>query len=186
MPFDPNIPQNNTLNDADPIRANMNVLNARCDALAGQIASIPAGPPGPQGAKGDKGDQGEQGPQGPAMSFPIAGPGIIQGRIISDNGDLTIASSDPNGSGETSVRIVNNGGRVLIAAKNLGSDVYGITLDPAGLDDGGGAPSVQDGDLLRYDGATQTFKCARGITQNVALGTGQTLQIVSGIIVGVV
>ena len=170
--FDRTKPVNTVPVDADFLRAQLNDLDDRVKAI------VPV-----QGPKGDKGDTGEQ---GPAMSFPIAGPGIIQGRIISDNGDLTIASSDPNGSGETSVRLVHNGGRIMIVTRVNGIDISSITLDLAGFDDGGGAPSVQDGDLLRYDGSSQTFKCARGITQIVPLGTGQSLQIVSGVVVGVV
>ena len=55
MPFDPNLPQENTPADAAQMRAQLNGLHD-------EITSVPEGPPGPQGAQGDQGDQGPQGP----------------------------------------------------------------------------------------------------------------------------
>lgn len=48
-----------------------------------------------------------------------------------------------------------------------------------------GNPIVQHGDLFGYDGMSGSLKPVRGITQNIALGNGRTLQIISGLIVGV-
>ena len=46
MPFDPTLPLDNSIVEADELRDQFNALKALIDA-------IPAGPPGPQGAPGE-------------------------------------------------------------------------------------------------------------------------------------
>lgn len=177
MPFNPNLPIENTLGDAAEMRAQFNGLKDLIDA-------IPAGPPGPQG---------DPGPQGPAMSFPIAGPGIIQGRVIADDGDLSIAHDDANGSAETS--LVHGSDTAtgtplpVVTGKVGGGTVYSIRVDWAGLVDGAGVPSTPHNAVLIYDGASALWKPILGVTQTLVVGDGSggtlTLQIVGGLIVSV-
>ena len=61
MPFDPALPQENTLADAAQMRGQLNALNDKIDAT-------PAGPPGPPGPQGDPGSQGP-----PFTSFMVDG-----------------------------------------------------------------------------------------------------------------
>jgi len=58
MPFDPNVPINGAIVDADELRNQLTGLKSLID-------DMPAGPPGPAGPQGEKGDQGEPGEQGP-------------------------------------------------------------------------------------------------------------------------
>jgi hypothetical protein len=45
-----------------------------------------------------------------------------------------------------------------LTTKVNASERANITLDPSGLQDGGGTPSVQDGALYRFDAASNTIK----------------------------
>jgi hypothetical protein len=77
MPFNPAIPVNETLGNADPIRENFNALNDRDGELAAQIAAIPAGPPGSPGRDGIDGQPGSPGRDGvdgqPGVGVPAGG-----------------------------------------------------------------------------------------------------------------
>jgi hypothetical protein len=64
MPFDPNLPQENTLIDAAQMRGQLNGLKTLID-------EVPAGPPGPQGDPGPQGPQGDPGPQGPPFANAV-------------------------------------------------------------------------------------------------------------------
>jgi hypothetical protein len=188
MSFDPTWPPTSAHASSAKFREQFNGLKDLIDA-------VPAGPPGPQGPAGNngadgapgpqgiQGPQGDPGPPGPPPSSPFAGPLVVQGRIISDNGDLTIAPNDPGGSAEEGIRIQNNGGRMLVARRTSGMDVDAHTLDLPGYDDGAGSASVQDGDLLRFHAASQTWKPFRGATEDVVIG-GVTLHFVNGIYTG--
>lgn len=57
MPYDPTRPMNDTVVDADELRAQFHGLKELVDA-------VPAGPQGAPGPKGDKGDRGEAGVAG--------------------------------------------------------------------------------------------------------------------------
>ena len=57
MPFDPTLPINNTVIDADELRAQFNGLKTLIDA-------VPAGPAGPAGATGPAGADGSNGADG--------------------------------------------------------------------------------------------------------------------------
>lgn len=64
MSYNPNIPINGDLIDADQLRSQFNGLKDLIDAM-------PAGPPGVQGPQGDQGDPGPPGvpgPQGPPFA----------------------------------------------------------------------------------------------------------------------
>ncbi len=63
MPFDPNVPINGAIVDADELRNQFTGLKDLIDAVPAGSQG-PPGPAGPQGEKGDQGEQGEQGPQG--------------------------------------------------------------------------------------------------------------------------
>ncbi|MBI5822086.1 MAG: hypothetical protein HZA88_24195 [Verrucomicrobia bacterium] len=67
MPFDPNLPADNSPLNAAEMRGQLTGLKADID-------SIPVGPQGPPGSKGDKGDPGNAGPAGPAGSDGAPGP----------------------------------------------------------------------------------------------------------------
>ncbi len=70
MPFNPNLPIDETLCDAGQMRDQLNSLNSKIEA-------IPAGPPGPvgpQGPQGDPGPQGDAGPEGPMGPEGAQGP----------------------------------------------------------------------------------------------------------------
>jgi hypothetical protein len=157
MAFDRTKPVNGTTVDADLLRNNMNDLDDRIEA----IVPVP-GPPGPQG---------DPGPQGPPMSFPIAGPGIIQGRVLASNGDLAAVNSDPNGSGETSISIesdASSGAPILrITSRLTGGTNYSHRLDLAGIVDGAGSPSAQHGAILKFDGASALWRPVNGATEDV-------------------
>ena len=67
MPFDPNLPQENTLIDAAQMRAQLNGLKELID-------NIPAGPQGEQGPPGDQGPAGNPGEvTNAALNDAIAG-----------------------------------------------------------------------------------------------------------------
>ncbi|MFO1439772.1 MAG: hypothetical protein U1F81_15730 [Verrucomicrobiaceae bacterium] len=72
MPFDPNLPQENTLIDAVQMRGQLNGLKELIDA-------IPAGPPGPEGAQGPPGPEGPGGPAGAEGPMGPQGPEGPQG-----------------------------------------------------------------------------------------------------------
>ncbi len=70
MPFNPNLPLDDSLMVAGEMRNQFNGLNAL-------ITNIPAGPPGPmgpQGPGGPQGPQGEPGPEGPQGADGPEGP----------------------------------------------------------------------------------------------------------------
>ena len=69
MPFDPNLPLENTLADAAQMRSQLNGLKDLIDAIP-QGPEGPPGPAGPQGAEGAPGPMGPEGPQGPAGGPP--------------------------------------------------------------------------------------------------------------------
>jgi hypothetical protein len=80
MPYDPTIPINGEIVDADELREQFAALYDETVAANERIDAIPAGPPGlagPAGADGPQGPQGETGPQGP--SGGPAGPEGPQG-----------------------------------------------------------------------------------------------------------
>lgn len=178
MAFDRTKPVNGTTVDADLLRNNMNDLDDRIEA----VVPVP-GAPGPQG---------EPGPQGPPMSFPIAGPGVIQGRILADGGDLAAVNSDPNGSGETSIAIesdANSGAPILrITARLNGVVLYSFRIDLAGIVGGGGTPSVQHGALLKFDGPSALWKSVLAATEDVEVKDSadivSTLHFVDGLYTG--
>ncbi len=94
MPFDPNFPMENTLARASLMRAQLNALNNRIDAI----------PAGPAGEKGEKGDAGEQGP--PGLPGPGSSGANQQIQFADGNGAF---ASDPDfyfisGGGWTSLR----------------------------------------------------------------------------------
>lgn len=191
MPFDPTLPANRTRARASEMRAQFNALNDQNTATNQRVDQNEADDAATN-ARIDQtnADVAAANQRIDNLPPPIAtNPLIATGRIISDNGDLTIANADPNGSSEQGVRLTNNSGRLLIARRENGMDQDAITLDLAGRDDGGGSPSVQDGDLFKYDGTSQTVKPTRGVTQTLVVADGSggthTLQIVGGLIVGV-
>lgn len=155
--------------DSAEIRANFTALHVRDNELAAEIAAIPAGPPGPQGIQGIQGIQGDVGPQGlqgdvgpvgPEPSSPFTSPFIGTSGVLAEGSALG-TGTDMNSSSESGVRLHNNGGKLLINGRSIGQDVHFTTFDPAGLDDGAGSPSVQDGDVYRYAAATQSVKPSR-------------------------
>ena len=87
--FNPNIPVNNTTNDADPIRNNFNALKTLIDA----------GIPGPQGIPGTPGAQGPQGPQGnPGTGLVFVGnwnplTTYTPGQTVNWNANLFVATT---------------------------------------------------------------------------------------------
>ncbi len=70
MPFNPNIPEDDSLIVAPPIREQFNSLKTLID----NVPTGPAGPQGPRGAQGAQGIQGAPGPQGAAGAQGLAGP----------------------------------------------------------------------------------------------------------------
>lgn len=158
MPFDPAFPADDAIAYADEQRAQFNALKALIDAanahlaaLAAQIAAIPAGAPGPQG------------PPGPPISSPLTSPAVFDAPVYLGNQQLKFdMMRDIGGSGEWALRlsgIASSGGPMLaVAGRMAGADRYEHHVDFGGLNDGGGMPTVQDGDLLRFDGMSQIWK----------------------------
>jgi len=68
MPYDPNIPINGDIVDADELRGQFAALHEENAATNARIDGIPAGP---TGEKGDKGDIGGPGPQGPPFASAV-------------------------------------------------------------------------------------------------------------------
>lgn len=64
MPYDPNLPQENTLVDAAQMRSQF-------QGIVDLISSIPQGPPGPAGQNGSDGAPGQPGPQGPPFANAV-------------------------------------------------------------------------------------------------------------------
>ncbi len=107
MPFNPNLPIDDTLCDAAQMRGQLNGLNDK-------INHIPAGPPGPQGEQGppgETGSPGEQGPQGPPFANAVVDgvntgePGSSANVTVSFDGSevhftFDIPRGDPGSQGE--------------------------------------------------------------------------------------
>ena len=87
MPFDPNLPQENTPLDAAQMRAQLNALKQLID-------NIPAGPPGPAGPEGPQGETGVEGPQGPAGPPGAANWYISESDPGGSDGDCWLRPSD--------------------------------------------------------------------------------------------
>ena len=62
MPYDPNIPTNGEIVDADELREQFAALHEENTATNARIEAIPAGPPGSQGSSGSDGATGGPGP----------------------------------------------------------------------------------------------------------------------------
>ena len=71
MPYDPNIPTNGEIVDADELREQFAALHEENTATNARIDTISAGPPGPQGSAGTDGSPGGPGPQGPPFAQAI-------------------------------------------------------------------------------------------------------------------
>ncbi len=84
MPFDPNLPQENTEIDAVQMRTQLNGLKDLIDAIpAGpQGPEGPAGADGPAGSDGADGPPGAEGPEGP--EGPQGPPGEVSPQQLSD------------------------------------------------------------------------------------------------------
>ncbi|MEQ1861732.1 MAG: hypothetical protein ABMA13_17575 [Chthoniobacteraceae bacterium] len=90
MPYDPTLPINGEIADADEMRAQFNGLDERITGTNERIDNIPAGP---QGEKGDKGDPGETGAQG--LPFASA---VVDGTSTLGPGEAATVSSSFDGS----------------------------------------------------------------------------------------
>ena len=99
MPFDPNLPQEETLADAAQMREQLNSLKAMIDAQAAQIAAwqaqlnaLPSGPPGPPGQDGAPG----------VGVIPAgdwwAGSSYTPGNVVAYQGLVYIALTQPSGA----------------------------------------------------------------------------------------
>ena len=123
MPFDPNLPQENTLIDAVQMRGQLNGLKELIDA-------IPAGPPGPEGAQGPPGPEGSQGQQGPpgpqGPQGPQGDPGGPQGPPGPEGPQGPTGPQGP--PGEVTQTDLNNG--LLNTLSQCSSNSNGVnTLD---------------------------------------------------------
>jgi len=104
MPFDPNLPQPNTLSDAVQMRAQLNGLKALIDAVpvGPQGPQGPPGPPGMNGTAGSPGAQGVQGPQGaqgdPGPQGPPFASAVVDGVTTLNPGDSATVSTSFDGS----------------------------------------------------------------------------------------
>ena len=126
MPFDPNLPQENTLVDAAQMRAQLNGLKALIDALQGvsaaqvdAVATLPPGNPAsvsvtltgstlhftfdiPQGPEGAQGAQGSSGQDGaPGGTGPQGPPGEVSQTDL-NNAVLNALSASSNNSNSVS------------------------------------------------------------------------------------
>ncbi len=107
MPFNPNIPLDDSLLDAGQMRDQFTGLQTL-------IQNVPAGPPGPQGEQGPQGEagsQGEAGPQGPPFAHAVVDgvhtldPGSPANVTVSYDGSevhftFAIPRGDPGNQGE--------------------------------------------------------------------------------------
>ena len=166
--FDRTKPVNSVPVDADFLRTQFNDLDDRVKAI------VPV--PGPQGPKGEKGDPGA----GFTSPYPgdLAAQGTItsQGALLAEGGHVAMGSG-LGSSSEDGLRVMNNGRRPLFVGRSGGGDLFSHTMDLPGLDDGGGVPSVQDGDNLRYSAGTETWKPSRGLASRFAGMTALSLTI---------
>jgi hypothetical protein len=128
MPFDPNLPQENTLIDAAQMRTQLNGLHDL-------IVPGPAGPqgpqgiPGPQGVAGAPGVQGEQGP-------PFAGV-IVDGVATLPPGDAATVTAnlvDVNVHLSFGLPSGADGSDGAPGLPFAAVDVVGVTTLPAGSD----------------------------------------------------
>ena len=137
--------------------------------------------------KGDKGDPGEPGSGNP---FPYEGDVEIGGNIKSGasayiQGELGFGMNQIGTSGESGFKFAPaNQGDGLIArfiARASGSDQYNFGIDGAGVTGNMGQPTVQDGDLLRYDGMSTNWKPFRVVIRTVQVldenGNTATIQV---------
>ena len=170
--FDRTKPVNTVPVDADFLRAQLNDLDDRVKAI------VPV--QGPKGDKGDKGDQGD-----PGVSFPYPNNAQIDASLFVQ-GELALFESDPNGSGESGVRIgrASAGGvSVPVFTSRLnGAIPFGLIWDIGGFADGAGSPTIQDGALYRVDLASGMFKPWNVTVQTIqaldAGGNPITLQVI--------
>ncbi len=124
------------------------------------------------------------------VTFPYAGNADIQGNVFVQ-GELRLYATDPNGSGESSVVLrrddMSGASIPVIASRRSGMDIAAIKLDFAGMIDGMGNPSVQHGDVFRYDAMSQAVKPWRGATMDIYVtgnGGPGTIHVVNGLITG--
>lgn len=82
MPFDPTLPINDTVIDADELREQFTGLKALIDA-------VPAGPAGADGAPGAPGNDGADGPPGP----PFASAVVDSVTTLNPGENATVSSS---------------------------------------------------------------------------------------------
>ncbi len=111
MPFNPNLPANNSPIISAELRNQFNGLKTLIDAVpAGpqgpQGIQGPAGPPGNDGAEGPQGDAGPQGDQGPAGDVSTA---QLDAAIINASGtasNVNFVSGIGATSGDSTVQSV--------------------------------------------------------------------------------
>ena len=105
MPFNPNLPIDDSLLDAGQMRSQFTGLQTMIQQVPAGPAGPegpagPAGDPGPEGAQGGQGSQGERGPEGPQGP---AGP-VTPGELNTAIAGVTAGSS----SNSDAVATLNN------------------------------------------------------------------------------
>ena len=123
----------------------------------------PAGPPGPQGPSGKDGRDGKPGPQGPEGPRGVNGVDGVDGQdgrgiesaYIAADGSLVLTLTDGSelDVGPLSGLSVASEGNTYVLGQSQGSAT--VALEDL-LNVQSGTPN--DGDVLSYDAATQTWK----------------------------
>jgi hypothetical protein len=95
MPFDPNLPIDDSLLDAGQMRDQFTGLQT-------MIQNVPAGPPGPEGPQGPQGEPGPEGPMGdpgpPGEQGPPFALAVVDGVVTVGPGDPANVTVDFDGT----------------------------------------------------------------------------------------
>ena len=173
MTFDPTWPPYKARATSAKFREQFTGLHDEITAIPKGDKGDPGdqGPQGIQGPPGNDGAQGPQGEQGPPISSPLEGNMQVNGSGWYQ-GELGFGMSNIGNSAETGLKITSDNpgmGPILkIIARNSGSDQYGASMDPVGIYDNGGAPSVQNGDMFTFDLMMSRWRPTRSVGSRFA------------------
>ena len=164
--FNPALPANGSEGSSQEMRDQLNALNDQNTATNQRIDNQP--PPFPH--EGDAEING---------NIKATGSAYIQGT-------LGFITSDPGGSGETGFRISpidsGNGPIPGFIARQSGATQYVFAIDGAGIINGAGVPTVQNGAILRWDDTAAAYKPWNVTIQTLSLmdstGNPVTVQII--------
>jgi len=130
MPFNPNVPINGAIVDADLLRNQLTSLKSLIDGAYSAINAVPAGPPGAQGEKGDQGDAGPEGRHVTNVYDSGDGRAIIEMSDATTYGPFTVASGPQGDQGEQG----SQGDPGEVSAQQLSDAIAGTANNPGDVE----------------------------------------------------